>query len=131
MRKAKSGKRDMSKPVDLKVLAPSDGDCFGKEWESTHPECVRCSEYDVCLVLTKKTRKPENKFLDEFDWGVVPWDDIKQMIKEGGVSMAELREAVMLLAGPDIDPGTVRTKINNFCIQNHIKVDQDGHLFVR
>lgn len=121
-----------SKPVDITSIQTSD-DCFGNLWKSTDKSCVKCSMYDICMVITKSKNDAKAKdirdqtggFLDELDWTLVPWSDIVENIimNDGKITLKDLRDTVKVLS-KCVDQKTVNYKVQNFLIENNIKVTE-------
>ena len=136
MRHRKKEMVDYSKPVDINLLIPVDGDCFGSLWESTDKECVKCDKYDLCMVVTKsknkdKAKKIEKKygsFLDTIDWDSVPWDKLLIEIGKGGIMLSDVRQLVKDLSKCS-DDKTVFHKVQNWMISNNVKV-KEGCLYL-
>lgn len=137
MRVTKQGSRDKSIPVNIETLSTSDDDCFGKEWQSDAPPCLRCSMYDLCMVKKDALNAPKkaaikNKtkhFFDELDWTLVPWEAILTQIKAnpGEAKLVKLRAFIKEKARV-IDDVTVNAKVNNWIFSNGIKI-QNGCLY--
>jgi len=135
-RVAKTEIMDKSKPIDLSTIQTAD-DCYGKLWKSTDKVCVKCTFYDTCMVITKTKnnskaeviKKQTKGFFDELDWTLVPWSDIVEnvILYDGHVTLKELRETVKILS-KCIDDKTVNYKVQNFLIENNIKV-KEGCLY--
>jgi hypothetical protein len=134
MKTSKTQKVNRSKPKDLTSLTLDPDDCFGKEWEISAPECVRCSQYEECMVLVNDLTKEEEKsvrrgkhFLDEMQWESVPWDDLEELIKAQKTSLQDLRDVVGELA-KCTDQYTIYLKVQNWLVEKNIKVE-DGWLY--
>lgn len=133
MKVFKTNTRDKSVPADISHLTVDSDDCFGNEWESTNKICTKCSEYEVCMVLSmsknkereKEIKKQSKHFFDELDWSNVPWGDIYEqvMMTPGEITLVDLRNTVKELS-KCIDNSTVNFKVQNFLIENKIKVEK-------
>lgn len=131
MKVFKSNIRDKSKPVDISHLIIDEDDCFGNEWENTSKICAKCSEYETCMVLflsknnhrVDDIRKKSKNFFDELDWDNVPWTEIFEQIvlNPGEISLQDLRFTVKKLS-KCIDDFTLNSKVQNWLIENNIKV---------
>lgn len=133
-RTKKAIKLDLSKPINVEQFSSNPDDCFGNEWHQTAKPCTRCSLYGLCMTVllskgnSKKAaqiKKPNKHFLDELDWQAVPWEQIKNEIKKtpGELTLNDLRATVKHLAKV-IDDTTVHLKVNNWLINNNIKVTE-------
>ena len=107
----------------------SEDDCFGKEWESVNKTCLKCSEYNFCMVKTLERTPPKRKYLDELDWELVPWADLLEMLQTDNLNFDELVETVIELSKCP-DKRTAQIKVTNWAIDNGIKL-KDGYLSIR
>jgi len=131
MRIAKTTNRDKSIPVNIESLITDKDDCFGNEWELSHKSCLSCSEYETCMVLYLENnntnlaaiKKDHKHFFDELDWKAIPWDDIYEeiLLSPGEISIEDFRSTVKTLS-KCIDDETVNMKIQNWLIENEIKI---------
>ncbi len=130
-RKAKTNPKNKAIPTEFKTLTTSEDDCFGKEWESTDKNCVRCSEYETCMVIfhsqnferAEEIKAPNSAFLDELDFQAVPWEDIYEQIllNPGEISYEGLLQAVEKYSKCQ-DKKTIIYKCKNWIISKQIKI---------
>ena len=137
---SKEGTSNSGPPLKLADLVVSSDDCFGKMWQLTNPSCLKCSSYDLCMVVfmeqtTKgKSNKLKNKvggnFLDELNWDLVPWSDIKRLIQENPkkITLNEVRNLVRKKSKAN-DEYTVICRVQDWLIQESIKIES-GCLFL-
>ena len=139
-RNIKEGTANSGPPINLTELIVDNDDCFGNEWQLTNPDCLKCTSYDLCMVVfsTKGNKAKTDKlkarhgghFLDELNWDLVPWNDVLRLIQENPkkMSLNELRQFVKKKSN-SADDYTVTCKVQDWLIQESIKIEE-GWLYL-
>lgn len=136
MRQAKP-KKSVTQVFDITALTTIEGDCYTKEWESTNKTCVKCGNYEECMVgfLSNNFKKADklkgtaNAFFDELDWTLVPWEDIFEQIllNPGVITLKDLLDTAKTLS-KCIDDKTVKLKVQGWLMSMDVIIT-DGKLY--